>query len=33
MNVSLSFLIAEAIPVFGNLLGLIGAILSTPLCM
>lgn len=32
-NVSISFIIAEAIPVFGNLLSFAGALLSTPLCL
>jgi hypothetical protein len=32
-NAALSFLVAEAIPVFGDLLSLIGAALATPLCM
>lgn len=32
-NAALSFLVAEAIPVFSDLLSLIGAALATPLCM
>lgn len=33
LNTSVSFLVAEAIPVFGDLLSLIGAALATPLAM
>lgn len=33
LNTSVAFLVAEAIPVFGDLLSLIGAALATPLAM
>jgi hypothetical protein len=33
LNSSVSFLVAEAIPVFGDLISLIGAALATPLAM
>jgi hypothetical protein len=33
LNCGLSFLVAEAIPIFSDLLSLVGAFLSTPLSL